>query len=148
MIIIVLSYSGIVALFSFFIFYFEIKYKRTVKANYYIGKKLDTIRGKVTILYPMKFFSYIFIISWLSLVMPWIDIFIETNFIASYENGLMYTYFGVFSSNQSDSYFITVFVSTLGANGFYLINRITNILCDDSLFIGNDSRLRYRRRVF
>lgn len=148
MIIIVLSYSWIVALLSLFIFYFDLKYKRTVKANYYIGKKLDIIRGKFTILYPIKYFFFMFIFSWVSLILPWIDIFIGTNFIASYQNESLSSYFGIFNSDQSGSYFMAVLVTIIGFNGLYLIKRITNILCDESLFIGNDTRLRCRKRVF
>ncbi|MBK5215514.1 MAG: hypothetical protein JJE53_01755 [Candidatus Pacebacteria bacterium] len=145
----VLSHCGIVALLILFFLYFDLKYKRIAKANYYIGKKLDIVRGKFTVLYLLKIFSFIFIISWIVLALPWIDIFIGTNFIASYQDGYLRSYFGVFVIDENNSYLMIVLLTIIiGLNSFSVIKRIKNILCDESLFIGNDTRLRCRKRVF
>lgn len=121
---------------------FELWYQSSVQGKYHFFKILNKLHGKLTILLPFGVISILFMVSWLALALPWIDLFIGTNFATSFTheaNGWtgMQTWFGVFTSEHkaSEYYFGTVFVSILGVKGFWLLKEMVDALTDDTLAV-------------
>ena len=145
----VLSYTGLVVLFTLFMSYFQIRYSKSgIRANYEMGKVLEALRGKVTILLPLKILSAIFLVAWLALALPWIDTFAGTHFITHFNGDGTWTalWFGKFQDKQAGYYFMTVFVCILGVKGFWLIKHIADVLSDTSLEV-SPRGLKYKKNL-
>jgi len=135
----VLSYTGFVALFTIISFILELRFGLQGGKQHLFGW-LNKLHGKNTILLPFRILSVLFIFSWLALALPWIDLFIGTDMIASYTHDNagwagMENWFGTFTDqkNAGAYYFLTVFVSILGVKGFWLLKKMADILGNDQL---------------
>jgi len=142
----VLSYTGFVALFIIIITAFEMRYSFKPEGKYHFFQLLNKLHGRITILLPFRILSVLFMVCWLALALPWVDLFIGTHFISVFTNVDGYsgvkTWFGIFTDqgNASSYYFGTVFVSILGVKGFWLVKRMADILGDDKLAVSNFGR--------
>lgn len=138
----VLSYSGFIAIFVTIMTSFEIWHRSSVQGKHHFFELLNKLHGRTTILLPFRVLSVLFMISWLALALPLVDLFIGTQFIASFTdvNGWtgLQTWFGIFTdqNNASGYYFGTVFVSILGVKGFWLVKQMADTLTDDTLAVG------------
>jgi len=140
----VLSYTGFVALFVAIMTAFEIRYGFKPEGKYRFFQLLNKLHGRVTILLPFRILSVLFMFGWLALALPWIDIFIGTNWFTHFKAdaypSTLVTWFGEFSGRNGDYYFMTVFVSILGVKGFWLVKRMADILGNDNLAVSNFGR--------
>jgi hypothetical protein len=74
-------------------------------------------------------------ISWLLLILPWVDIFIGTNFIAYYTSDGLMTPLGHFSRVSANWYFISVFFNIMAVKGCLVCGRIAYILLRDYIAV-------------
>lgn len=142
----VLSYTGFVALFVTVMTAFEIFYGFKPEGKYHFFQMLNKLHGRITILLPFRILSLLFMVCWLTLALPWVDLFIGTHFISSFIHvdgwsGIQ-TWFGTFTdkNNAGALYFGTVFVSTLGVRGFWLVKHMADILGNDELAVSTSGR--------
>ncbi len=54
------------------------------------------------------------LLSWLALVLPWIDLFGDTGFITRMESRAMVTYLGSFEGQNIDLYFVAIMLNFFG----------------------------------
>lgn len=148
----VLFYTVIVILFTLFMTSFRLKYRKyhETRANKEISKVLNKLRGRMTILFPLKIISVVFIISWGILFLTFIDFVWEINILTTYfkDARTTITWIGTITSNQANYYLLILFVSTtIGGRGYWLIKDMTNVLSDTSLAVGPNG-LKYQKEVF
>ena len=143
-----LFYIFITALFVSWMWYIEIK-SRKEKKNYQveIGKALNAVRGKKTILLPFKILSYMFVADWLALGIVFVS------FVWNISIPLLNVFISFLSptlTGDAGNFFVlTLFISTaVGAKGWLLMGEIADILSDTSLHIDRKGHLDYRRRFF
>lgn len=137
----VLSYTGIAAIFALVSIRYEaINRFNPAQGRYHLFQWFNKLHGK-TILLPFRILSVIFLIAWLALALPWVDLFIGTHYISSYVHvdgwtGIK-TWFGIFSDkgNSGGYYFFTVFISILGVRGYSVLKNMADILTKDYLAV-------------
>jgi hypothetical protein len=80
-----------------------------------------------------------FMISWVALALPWMDLFIGTHLFSYFKAGAFpstfVTWFGEFSGKNGDYYFMTVFISIPGVKGYWVLKRMADILMNDYLVV-------------
>ncbi len=140
--IIVLSYSVVVAIFVIFSTVFEFRNRfKPVQAKIEMFSVLNKFHGKHLVLNLFRLYSITFMLAWLILALPLIDLLIGTNYVSYFGTSpegftTLITYLGTFVGKQGDYYFLTVFVSIIGVKGFGVIKRMTDVLKSDTLAVG------------
>ena len=147
----VLSYTVLVILITLIIIFLQTKYHNyQLEKNREIGIILNKLRGKMTVLLPLRILSIIFILCWLTLALPWIDLLVHTHLITSFDatRNAFFTWIGTFYGEQQSYYFWSVLIcGVVGCKGFFLIGPLARTLSDTSLVIGPEG-LRYKKEVF
>jgi|GEM_PF-3458288 len=144
----VLSYTGIAAIFGIVIIAFQIRYGfNNPESKYHLFQILNKLQGKTTILLPFRILSVLFMVAWLALALPLIDVFTGLHLITSFVEDVegwtaVQTWFGVLTDqdNAGGKYFFVVFVSILGIKGFWVLKRMADILSTDELAVSNYNR--------
>jgi len=144
-----LFYSFLVSVVVIVLSLLEQKYK---KAGFKtplvgVGMSLNKIKGKSTVLLPMRILSVLFLIDWIILGIVFIVFVwdIDINFL----NYLMVFLSPTLEGAQGNFYFFVLFVSTiLGGKGWLLISEFTSVLKDTSMEINEKGGLRYRKNIF
>ncbi len=144
--VIIFSSIGISVCFALFINYYTIRYGN-LDGRHRVRKIFEFLRGRKTILVPLKIFSWIALISWISLVLPFFDFLFGIDLISNYKEGVFTTWCGSFSGKQSDYYGATVFFGILCSKGFLVIHYITDILSDTTLSVKSDGQLGYHQEL-
>lgn len=109
---------------------------------------LENLRGEVTILLPLRIFSWVFLAAWLFYALPIFDtIFLNTQWYFHMDYQGIETWFGKLSSKSADMYYIKTMVTTIGMKGFILVKETSKILSDTSLEVTPRGNLVPRKRL-
>ena len=144
--IVIFSYVAVCVCMAIFIAYFPIKYGSR-KGRYEMNGTLEKLRGKKTILLPFTIFSWIFLLCWFSLALPFIDFVLHLGYLSTYENGTFSTWVGSFKGEEGNYYFLTLFIGILGSKGFIVISYISGVLSDKTLAVKKSGRMGYKKEL-
>ncbi len=143
---VIFSYVALCICFIIFMWYFIIKYGH-YRGKYEMYGTLEKLRGKKTILLPFKIFSWIFLLCWLSLVLPFIDFLFHIGYVSSYQDGVFTMWAGSFIGKEGSYYYLTMFIGILGSKGFFIISYISDVLSDTTLAVKRSGRMGYEKEL-
>lgn len=138
---IIVSYTSFCILFIFTEMGYEIANRFHInKGKRKFFAQLNKLRGKKTLLLLFRVYSYLFLFSWLALVLSFMDFVTGVRLLTSYHDGVLHTYFGQISGQQGNWYFAYIFFGIAGAKGFLIIHEVSEALAENPIVVNRGGR--------
>ena len=89
-------------------------------------EKINTLAGTKKVV-AFEIYSYLSLIAWFALVLPWADLF-TVQYFSHFKDGGLETYFGWMTSHEASIYFVVMFMNILGAKAAMTLAELAGLL--------------------